>query len=331
MGPVGPPPEADAPDELAEAPREAAPVRRFEFAHKVFHVEDGVFLIDEASEAPVYSVDLGDVRATLTFGTLCASFGIEPGSPDALLLEDVRRALAFVRRVRHGDSIPSELLDGSASWSVDERHREIARGRVWIGLVAWLSGGKAASGVSIDEFARIANSPEARARVQGSLGVLADQLGYPPEKRADVVDRIERLIDELAYVEALRERVGLARRIVETLRGYRVAFKRERTLTEEVERTMLLAERPVAGHEKRLADLDARTAETLETLRRLDAQIEQIRRTRDALHAGMMKWDGMLAVWADAPALPGPDTHRLIRNTYRFAARHFPVQQEWKR
>ncbi len=331
MGPLGPPPDAETPDELAEAPREAAPVRRFEFAHKVFHVENGAFLIDETGDEPVYSVDLGDVRATLTFATLRASFGIEPGTPDALLLEDVKRALVFVRSVRHGDSIPSELLDGSASWSVDDRHREIARGRVWIGLVAWLSGGKAASGVSIDEFARIANSPEARARVQGSFGVLADTLGYPPERRGDVVDRIERLIDELAYVEALRERVGMARQIVATLRGYRAAFKRERTLTEEVERTLLLAERPVVDHEKRLAGLDAHTAETLETLRRLDAQIEQIRRTRDALHAGMMKWDAMLAVWADAPPLPGPDTHRLIRNTYRFVARHFPVQQEWKR
>lgn len=324
-------PKAASTDPLSHAPREAAPPRRFDFANKVFHVEDGAFQIDATTDEPVYTVDLGDVRATLTFATLRASFGIAKEDPDSKLLEDVTRALAFVRRVRNGDSLPSELLDGSASWKVDDRHREIARGRVWIGLVAWISGGKAVAGASIDEFARIANSVETRGRVQAAFGQLADALGYLPARRGDVVDQIERLIDELSFLEALRERVAMARRIVEMLRVYRGALKRERTLAEEVERTLLLAERPVAEHEKRLARVDAQTAETLDTLRRLADQIARIRRTRDVLHAGMMKWDSMLAAWADAPLQPGPETHRLIRSTYSFVARHFPVQQQWKR
>ncbi len=318
-------------DQLTEAPREAAPPRRFDFANKVFHVETGVFQIDATSDEPVYTVDLGDVKATLTFATLRSSFGIEKGDPDSRLLDEVKRALAFVRRVRHGDSMPSELLDGSASWTVDDRHREVARGRVWTGLVAWISGGKSVSGVSIDEFAKIASSIETRTRVQSAFGQLADALGYPPARRGDVVDQIERLIDELSFLEALRERVGMARQIVETLRRYRIVLKREKTLAEEVERTMMLAERPVIEHEKRLAGIDAQTTETLDTLRRLAAQIALIRQTRDALHAGMMKWDAMLAAWADAPQQPGPDAHRLIRSTYSFVARHFPVQQQWKR
>jgi hypothetical protein len=318
-------------DLSGEVPREASPPQRFDFANKVFHVETGVFQIDATTDEPVYTVDLGDVRATLTFATLRGSFGIEKDDPDSRLLEHVKRALVFVRRVRHGDSMPSELLDGSASWTVDDRHREVARGRVWTGLVAWISGGKSASGVSIDEFAKIASSVETRGRVQAAFGQLADALGYPPERRGDVVDQIERLIDELSFLEALRERVGMARRIVETLRGYRIALKREKTLAEEVERTMLLAERPVAEHEKRLAGVDAQTTHVLDTLRRLGEQIVQIRQTRDALHAGMMKWDTMLAAWADAPPQPGPDAHRLIRSTYGFVARHFPVQQKWTR
>jgi hypothetical protein len=324
-------PKAVPADPPIEPPREASPPRRFDFANKVFHVEKGDFQIDATTDEPVYCVDLGDVRATLTFATLRSSFGIEPGTPDALLLEEVKRALAFVRRVRYGDSLPSELLDGTASWTVADRHREVARGRVWNELVAWISGGKSTGGVSIDEFAKIANSLETRTRVQAAFGQLADALGYPPARRGDVVDQIERLIDELSFLEALRERVGMARRIVETLRGYRIALKREKTLAEEVERTMLLAERPVAEHEKRLAGVDAQTTHVLDTLRRLAEQIVQIRQTRDALHAGMMKWDTMLAAWADAPPQPGPDAHRLIRSTYGFVARHFPVQQKWTR
>ncbi len=324
-------PKAPPADPLSEAPREASPPQRFDFANKVFHVESGAFLIDATTDEPVYTVDLGDVRATLTFATLRSSFGIEKEHPDSKLLDEVKRALVFVRRVRNGDSMPSELLDGSASWKVEERHRVVARGRVWTGLVAWISGGKSAGGVSIDEFATIANSVETRTRVQAAFGQLADALGYPPARRGDVVDQIERLIDELSFLEALRERVGLARRIVETLRAYRVALKREKTLAEEVERTMLLAERPVVEHEKRLAKIDAQSTHVLEMLRRLANQIVLIRQTRDALHAGMMKWDPMLEAWADAPPQPGPNCHLLIRDTYRFAARHFPVQQAWKR
>lgn len=321
-----------APADLSgEAPRAASPPQRFDFANKVFHVETGAFQIDATTDEPVYTVDLGDVRATLTFATLRSSFGIEKDDPDSKLLEHVTRALAFVRRVRHGDSMPSELLDGSASWTVDDRHREIARGRVWTGLVAWISGGKAASGVSIDEFAKIASSVETRGRVQAAFGQLADALGYPPAKRGDVVDQIERLIDELSFLEALRERVGMARRVVETLRGYRTALKREKTLAEEVERTMVLAERPVVELERRLAAVDAQTTHVLDTLRQLAERIATIRQTRDTLHAGMMKWDAILEVWADAPPQPGPDAHRLIRSTYSFVARYFPVQQQWKR
>jgi len=324
-------PKAAVADPLSEPAREASPPQRFDFANKVFHVETGVFQIDATTDEPVYTVDLGDVRATLTFATLRGSFGIEKDDPDSRLLEHVKRALAFVRRLRHGDSMPSELLDGSASWTVDDRHREVARGRVWTGLVAWISGGKSASGVSIDEFAKIASSVETRTRVQAAFGQLADALGYPPAKRGDVVDQIERLIDELSFIEALRERVGMARRVVETLRGYRIVLKREKTLAEEVERTMVLAERPVVELEKRLAVVDAQTAHVLDTLRQLAGRIAFIRQTRDALHAGMMKWDAILEVWADAPPQPGPDAHRLIRSTYSFAARHFPVQQQWKR
>ncbi len=318
-------------EHLPENAPVAAPVTKFEFAHKVFRVENGVFELDESGDEPVYSVDLGDVRAKLTFATLRASFGIEPKSPDGLLLENVRQALAFVRKVRPGDSFPSELLDGTASWTVDDRHREIARGRVWGGLVVWMSGGKADGSIRVDEFAKIAQSPETRLRVQAGFGQLADTLGYPPAKRGDVVEQIERLIDELAFVEALRERVALARRVVSTLRAFRVAYKRERTLTEEVDRTILLAERPVSELEKRLAAIDARSAETLEALRHVAAHIKLIRETRDAVHAQMMKWDAVLDAWADVSPVPGPETHLLVRNTYRFAARHFPVGTTWTR
>ncbi len=323
--------EAAAGATLEESVREAARAQTFEFTHKLFKVDKGVFRIDPADEKPVYCVDLGDVRASLTFATLKHSFGIEESHPDFKMLEEVKRALAILPQVRPGDTVPSELLDGTASWKVDDRHRTTARGRIWFALVAWVAGNKPDAKVDLQAFAELAQSPEARARVQSAFGQLAEKLGYPPEKRADVVEQVERLIDEVSYIEALRERVGLARRVIETLRALKAAYRRERTLAEEVDRTMLLGERPVHGLEQLLGAVDARLSDTLGVLRELPQQIDFIRRARDTIHAQMMKWDGVLAAWDGVAPVPAEDTHRLVRETYRFVARHFPLATAWQR
>lgn len=127
---------------MTEAPRVAAPARRFDFAHKVFSVAGALFQIDPQTDDPVYSVDLGDVRANPTFVAPRAAFGLEPEDPDSKLLDDVGRALSFVKRIRPGDTMPSELLDGTASWTVSDQHRAIARGRITVGLTAWMSGNR---------------------------------------------------------------------------------------------------------------------------------------------------------------------------------------------
>ncbi|MBL8808142.1 MAG: hypothetical protein JNN22_14955 [Rhodospirillales bacterium] len=318
-------------DPLEAGAREAARPRTFEFAHKVFKVDKGVFRIDPTDDKPVYCVDLGDVRASLTFATLKNSFGIEAGHPDAEMLEEVKRALAVVPQIRPGDSIPSELLDGTASWKVDDRHRTVARGRIWFALVAWVAGEKPNAKVDMQAFAQLAQSPEARQRVQSAFGQLAEKLGYPPERRADVVEQVERLIDEVSYIEALRERVGLARGVIGTLKRLRQAYRRERTLAEEVERTILLGERPVAALEQLLGAVDTRLADTLSVLRELPQQIDFIRKTRDAIHARMLKWDAVVALWEGENGAPGEETHRRVRETYRFVARHFPIASSWQR
>ena len=58
----------------------------------------------------------------------------------AHLLDVVEKGLRFVHEIRPGDSIPSELLDGTASWRVEERHRRRARGRLMAQLIAWTAG-----------------------------------------------------------------------------------------------------------------------------------------------------------------------------------------------
>ena len=324
--------QAGEPESLmTEAPRVAAPARRFDFAHKVFSVPGALFQIDPQTDDPVFSVDLGDVRANLTFVALRAAFGLAPDDPDSKLLDEVGRGLAFVKRIRPGDTIPSELLDGTASWTVSDQHRAIARGRVTVGLMAWMSGNRGNQQMSMLELAKVAEDPETKGRVQAAFAKLADELGLPPERKGDVVGQIDRLVDELTYIEALRERVARARRIVEVLKRLRAVYKRERGVHDEIDRTIALAEPPVARLESQITEVDGQTGETANALRTLPRQIAFIRDTRDRLHAQLMKWDDILEAWHHVPPERSATVQRLVRNTYRFVARYFPAESEWVR
>lgn len=312
---------------LSLPPRTAAEPKRFEFAHKVFAAPGALFEPDDVSGDPVLKVDLGDLRAAMTFETLRANFALTDGSPDAGMLGEVAKALGFVRRVRPGDTIPAELLDGSASWKVEKRHLETAQGRITAGLLAWL--GEGAKAESAVEFAALAADAGVRAKVQAAFGRLAQRMGLPDERRGEVVDAVDRLANELSYVEALREKVGQARKAVELFKRLRGCYKRERGALESLERIVHLLEKPVKRYEYRLIEIDAQTGETHNTILNLARQIAFVREARDWLHRETMRWDDMLETWASETAEPSRAQQRKIGATYRFAARYFPLVEEW--
>lgn len=312
---------------LDNEPRKPDPAREFVFAHRVFAAPSAHFKRDEQSGEPVLAIDLGDLKATLGFETLRRSFGIAPDSPDGRLLEAAARGLRYVRRIRPGDAIPAELLDGSASWKVEPRHVAISKGRIAAGLLAWI--GQGAKAESAVEFAALADDTGAKLKIQSAFGKLAARLGLPEDRREEVVDMVDMLAEELAYIEALRERVALKRKLVEALKRLRGPYKRERGALGHIERAVQLLERPVAEHENRLALVDAQTGETANAILNLHRQIDFVRETRDHLHAETMRWDELLAAWNHEDPELSPAQQRRIAATYRFAARHFPASSEW--
>ncbi len=312
---------------LERTPKAADETKRFEFVHKVFAVPGAIFELDDHTNEPVLKLDLGDLRAAMTFETLRANFGLTAGSPDDRALTDVGKALGFVRCVRPGDTIPAELLDGSASWRVEPRHLATAQGRITAGLLAWLGEGtKAESAV---ELAALAADAGVKAKVQTAFGRLAVRMGLPDDRRGEVVDAVDRLANELSYIEALREKVGQTRRAVELFKRLRAAYKRERGASESLERIVHLLERPVKRYESRLAEVDAQTGEIQNTIINLARQIAFVREARDWLHREIMRWDDVLETWAGESAEPSHAQQRKIGATYRFAARYFPLVEEW--
>ena len=115
------------------------------------------------------------------------------------------RSRCASEKIRPNDSIPHELLDGTASWTVEEKHRTIARNRLTVQLVSWLTGGDTLM-VDLTQLEQISDDPKTKARVQEAFTKAAEKLGIRAERKQDVVDMIEKLARELSYIEALRDR-----------------------------------------------------------------------------------------------------------------------------
>lgn len=322
-------PAADIPagDPIPE-PRQASKATHFAFEHPVFAVKEAAFILSPTTGEAVYNVPLGDVRASLPIDTIAASFGIASGSADADMLQKVKAGLRFVKEIRPGDSIPSELLDGTASWKVEPHHREIARARVTVQLVSWMTG-KPMEGIDAAELETIAAMPDTKKKVQEAFEAMAEKLGLGREKKQEVVTKFEDLARELAYIEALRERFGKIQKLYAGFTTLLNLYKRERGVQEDLLRCRVLMKRPVEDLGQLFDQFDANTGEILVTMRKFTAQIRYIRDTRDDLHQRFMRWDGLLAEWSGVVLECGARVERLIRKTYQFAARHFPLNNDW--
>jgi hypothetical protein len=319
-------PAREIPDTLPE-PRKAEKPTHFAFEHAVFSVKEACFTLSGLGE-PSYNVPLGDVRATLPVDTVAASFSIAKDSSDSYLLQIVKSSLKFVKEIRPGDSIPSEILNGTASWKVEPHHRDIAKARISVQLASWM-GGQAIDTVKAQEIETVAALPETKQRVQEAIETMADKLGFGKANKKDVVDKFDELAREMAYIEALRERFGRIQRINNSVQALSGIYAKERSMQEELMRVRILMKKPVDAISKIFQDVDTNTGDILNTMKRFAAQVRYIRETRDSLHQRFMQWDSLIEQWTGVVLERTPLLDRLIRVTYQFTARHFPQSSDW--
>jgi hypothetical protein len=326
--PDGVAPPREVPDVLPE-PRKAEKPTHFSFEHAVFSVKEACFIISSQTGEPSYNVPLGDVKASLPVDTVVSSFGIAKSSLDAELLQTVKSSLKFVKEIRPGDSIPSELLNGTASWRVEPHHREIARARISVQLASWM-GGTSIDSIDVAELETVAAMPDTKKRVQEAFETMAEKLGLGKENKQDVVTRFDDLAREMAYIESLRERFGKIQKIYSSINflGAKV-YNRERAILEEITRVRVLMKKPVEEIAAIFEQLDANTGDILNTIRKFAAQIRYIRETRDTLHQRFMLWDSLIEQWSGIGLERSATLDRLVRVTYQFAARHFPQANDW--
>jgi len=331
-------PTADAPDPLRigdppalpkeiPPPDQASKSTHFIFDHKLFAIPDCFIAKDANTDEAGLSLPLGDVRAFLPLGPLMKMFK-DMSEDDVRLLDVAANGLAHVREIRPGDSIPAEILDGSASWSVGPEHLDRARGQMLAALVAIdgapLPNAAAAAGATILEA-----DPKFAARRDAAFGILAGRYG-PLGARTTVQGIMDRVARELSYIEGLRSRYAHVGKVAARIQAASRIYKNAGALSEEIYRVQILMKAPVDAFNLSFQNVDGQCAEIANVLRKPDEMVAFVRKNRDELHQRLMVWDRLVAQWKDEDAQRrSKRLEVLLLITYRFVARNFPATHEW--
>jgi hypothetical protein len=302
----------------------------FNFQHKIFSLDRAYFSLTRDTKEPVFHVLLGDLKAALTLPTLRAEFSIASDTGDGQLLDIIERSLRYVKEIRPNDSIPRELLDGSASWSVEDRHRMIAQSRLVVQVSSWLTGEEAVIS-DVSKLEQLAEDPSTKKRMQDAVGEIAERLGIGRDRKQEVMDKIDLFARELAYIEALRDRYGEVTGIFGKLGKLAKLYRSDKSVSEDIVRVLQLLRTPVAEFAATFGLVDAQTSEIMNILQKYDVQVNFVREMRDDLHFRLRQWDELIAKWAAMELIRSPEVEALIKECYRFAAYHFPQQQSWRR
>lgn len=300
-------------------------------AHRGFSMlGQPLFRRAEADGTPVMVVTLGEKEAALPLRSLQREFGIADDSPDGRMLAMIAQALDFVSTLRLGEPLPQEVCTGAASWEPEATHRALASMRLRLQLVAWLSAGTGQDAPALDAEAllRAGEDPATRRQVQEAMEHAATALGLPSQEA--VVELIEDLAQELAFVEALRERLlHRVQAMVQRIERMAQALRGDSGQTETMTRVRRLSGVALREITRRFDQLDAQTGEVMATLRNIERQRVFIRANRDWLYRSQLAWRPVLDDWETSGAELGEATRQLLSRTYRFLAPRFMPVTDW--
>lgn len=316
--------EVDAEEEFEiPPPKRPAGNTLFNFSHKIFDIRGAHFAYGDDGVTPSFFVPLGGVIASIPVVRVCFEFRINHGTKDFELVGIVSRALEYVREIRPGDSIPSELLDGSASWTFEPEHALAARVRLFGEVANWLSdkpqGGQAGWALR----RAVEAQQDTLAEAATAMELLADGIGLTNDA-FETHHRCELVAREFAYIEALRAHYVQLAHLPTILDRFRRLAAKDRNRREEYDRMGALIETPIDNAQrefKRVDDLlNPKTKTLVHSLKEPEQTIMQVRTVRDRLHSDAMVWQPIANLWGEDDIIED-DARRIA--TYRYLASNF--------
>ena len=300
----------------------------FEFKHRLFSIDGCVFRkTPDGAQIALY-IPMGDVQAAMQMSQIAEEFEIDPESDDSKLMALAGQGLQYVRQIYPGDSIPREVLTGKAPWMVDPKFIELATAWVSMLAITWKTGEDISKIPRKDMVTRVATD-ESKALMETIHTDIAAAIEPDDPKPEHIKELLEKLSQELSYVEALREKFADIRRMQGKIKGLYTTYQSEKAVAESIMRTNSLIEAPIKDMFEKFAEFDTYMCDIISILRRFDAQVNFIRGERDAFRQIHMLWEPLLERWDKFSGGRGDIAEGLARDTYRFAAQHFVRTVDW--
>ncbi len=314
--------EPESADDLGDTPRVV-------FGHSFFSkLEDVCFRLSEQTGEAVMNIRFAKNDISLPIPGIKKELQLKENDADFQMLDQCAQALKFVKGLRLGDPLPRELITREASWDLSQRHATIAYQRIAVQLVNWMTGGEQLI-TDPDELLQLADDPHIKKNINLAFGEAAERMGLGRDHKEEVVHHVQTLAHELAYIEALRERVRRVEEMYEKIQGLRRLYGRERSVLEVADQVARLCGRALEEFKASFFEVDAQTGEILAVLRNLSSQIAYIRYKRDDLHARLMAWEDILEEWDKVQVKLGQDKPELLRRAYHFLAPRYMMVNEW--
>jgi hypothetical protein len=316
--------EAEAPNEPVSLPT-PDPETHFVFESRLFAIPGLWFALTSDLRDAAAFIPMGTHVACVPLPKLGEAFGIKPLSHDGEMLGRVARALDHVARVSPGERIPTEIVDGTASWKAEAGHVDAARVRLALALAAASPTLRALLGPvrgGPGELAGEGRVGEVLAQAPAALGIEGDP--------ADLARRVGEAVHECAYVEALRERVGMFGPLADRIGAAVGRFAEDREMRGFAVLTQALVRRPGQECRDLLSAHDARVRDPARLVGDWPREIGHVRHTRDRVHRIVEDWTPVERAW-EAPPGAAADLARLLRETHHYAALRYSNERVWAR
>lgn len=291
-------------------------------------VEGSYFRKSNETEEPVFVLNLGGEEVMLPFPGIRREFDIEEESADDQMLELVATGLDYVKVLMPGDDLPKEMLTGEASWEISDEHRIIAQQRLSMQLVSWVSGDENLI-TDPQQLLQIAEDPAVKEKVASAFDEAAVAIGLESGEGDKVVDLIEELAEELAYIETLRDQFRGVISMEKKIKMLRNVAAKHRSILDSatsVAKLISVASKEF-GEEFDMAD--GQTGEIIAVLKNIAAQKEYIRGTRNSVYRRLVAWDTLLRAWDKESGQYTATIPDLLRETYRFLAPRYMQTDDW--
>jgi hypothetical protein len=315
-----PPPPAPSPQTGGEV---ADPTTHFMFKHRIFGIDSCRFALNGSDKLPCFYVPMGEQIVAIELRKLEKEFRLE--KEDIAILKTVEKGLKYVKDIRPNDTIPREILDGSASWSVEDKHKDLAKARLNQEMIFWIDGFRG-DFPSLTEMQRHHKDQEGRLKIRDAHVKLTQLLGLKDPRIT--AERFELLIRETPYVEALRERAAKLGEIAQKLVGLSAANKKETAFIAEVMRMQDLQRRAMKMIAEMFEAVDGALKEVPKALGDTKACVAFVREARDNINAELKKWEEHFDAW-DAVKGRDEETEKYFRKFYQFLAENYMEQAAW--